>query len=101
MPSYFTPIFLVLHFGGIVLSIGATLAGFKRMRATGKAAYWLGLSAALLLVYFLQWLVFAAAIAKQNMSLTWTLASIMHLPIVLAIVCMLISLTKLKTTETE
>ena len=101
MPSYFTPIFLLLHLGGIVLSLGATLMAFGRIKAAGKAAYWLGLSAALLLIYFLQWLIFIFAIAKQNMSLTWTLASIMHLPIVLAIVCVLISLTKLKATDVE
>lgn len=101
MPSYFTPIFLLVHLGGIVLSLGATLMGFTRMKATGKAACWLGLSAGFLLIYFLQWLILLFAIAKQNMSLIWTLLSILHLPIVLAIVCVLISLTKLKTPDSN
>jgi hypothetical protein len=95
-PSYFLPIFLVLWLVGIVLTLGMTVMGFRKMKMAGKAACWFGLAGVFLMLNFLQWLLFSFAIARQNMSLTWGMASFMHLPVVLAAVCGLIGLTKLK-----
>jgi hypothetical protein len=95
-PSYFLPIFLALWLAGIVLALGMTVMGFRKMKMAGKAACWFGLAGVFLILNFLQWLMFSLAIAKQNMTLTWGMASFMHLPVVLAAVCGLFGLTKLK-----
>lgn len=100
-PYYFIPVFMALWIGGLALCLGAAVAGFKGIKKNGKAAFWLGLAGGFLLIYFLQWFGFIFAIATQNMTLTWGLASFMHLPLLLAAACIILALLKLKAASVE
>ena len=100
-PSYFVPIFVAIWFLGLVLCLGLSVLGFRKMKSVSKEICWFAFAGVFLLLYFLEWFAVIVVIANNNMTLTWLLAAFINLPIVIAAVCAIVGLLKLKDAGSE
>lgn len=93
-PTYLAPVVLGLLLAGAIGWLIATVIGFSRARLYGTAVRWFSLAAACLLIYHLQWLVFAFVLA-QNTNSALGIGAFFNLFVVLGAVCAIIGFTRL------
>jgi len=92
-PSYFTPVFLILLGAGAIAWLVAAILGFTRSRTYG-AMKWFSLAAVCMLLYHLQFLLIAVAVAQNNSDLVLSVGAFFNLMIVLAAVCAIIGFVR-------
>lgn len=96
VPGIFVPIALVLLIGGGLGWLVAAALGFSRARAFGSSIRWFALSAACLLIYHLQfvvWAIFAATSRDQGQVLS--AGAFFNLFVALGAICSIIGFTRL------
>jgi|GEM_PF-3792289 len=96
LPSYFLPTFLIILILGFILSISTVALGVSRVIKIGKSYLWLLLTSVCLFLYFLQWLVMGYAKLKGYETTTWITLSFLNFFSCLAVVFVLIGLSKTK-----
>jgi uncharacterized membrane protein YhdT len=96
IPAYFPWVALgLLGAGGLGWLIAAVL-GFARARAFGESPRWFAASAVCLLLYHIQWLVFAAyGINEQNVENVVGVAAFFNLFVALGAVCAIVGFMRL------
>jgi len=97
-PSYFQPVFLLLLGAGAIAWLVAAILGFSRARAFG-AMKWFAVAAVCMLLYHLQFLLIAVAVAQNNSDLVLSVGAFFNLAIVLAAVCVIIGFVRLTDIE--
>ena len=96
LPSYFPWVVLgLLGVGGLGWLIAAAL-GFARARAFGESPRWFAISAVCLLLYHVQWFVFAVyGINEQNAENVYGMAAFFNLFVALGAVCAIIGFMRM------
>src|SRR5947209_16259332 len=96
MPAYFPWIaFGLLGIGGLGWLIAAVL-GFARARVFGESPRWFAVSAVCLLLYHLQWFVFAVyGINERNAENVVGMAAFFNLFVALGAVCAIVGFMRL------
>lgn len=94
LPSYFETVVLVSLGLGALSWLVAAVLGFTRARAFGASARWFALSAACLVIFHLQLVVFAL-VFDSDPSLGLSLGAFFNLFIVLAAFCAIIGFKRL------
>jgi uncharacterized membrane protein YhdT len=96
LPSYFPWVVLgLLGVGGLGWLIAAAL-GFARARAFGESPRWFAISAVCLLLYHVQWLVFAVyGINETNTANVVGMAAFFNLFVALGAVCAIIGFMRM------
>src|SRR5205085_3830217 len=91
LPAYFPWVVIgLLGVGGLGWLIAAAL-GFARARAYGEPARWFAVSAVCLLLYHVQWLVFAVyGINERNLENVVGMAAFFNLFVALGALCAII-----------
>src|ERR687889_2254549 len=85
----------LLGLGGLGWLMAAAL-GFARARAYGEPARWFAVSAVCLLLYHVQWLVFAIyGFNERNMANVFTVGAFFNLFIVLGAVCAIVGFSRM------
>jgi hypothetical protein len=85
----------LLGLGGLGWLMAAAL-GFARARAFGEPARWFAVSAVCLLLYHVQWLVFAVyGFKERNAANVFTMGAFFNLFIVLGAVCSIVGFTRM------
>ena len=96
MPSYFPWVALSLLAAGALGWLIAAALGFSRARAFGASARWFALSAVCLLVYHIQWIVFAIyGASERNAGNVVGMAAFFNLFVALAAVCAILGFVRL------
>lgn len=99
LPSYFTPIFFTLLIAGAIAALVATLIGFRRAPAFGKASRWFALSALCLLLYHVQFFILAVVVfgglSESNAPTAIGVVAFFNLFIALAAVCAIMGFVRL------
>lgn len=93
-PSYFEIVVLILLGVGALGWLIAAALGFARARAFGAPARWFALSAACLVIYHLQFLVFAL-VAYNSPDSVLSFGAFFNLFVVLAALCAIIGFKRL------
>lgn len=91
-PSYFVPLTLGLLALGALCWLVAAALGFARARVFGAPARWFALASVCLVIYHLQFLVLAAAIAGGDNDLVLGIGAFFNLFVFLGAVCAVIGL---------
>jgi uncharacterized membrane protein YhdT len=101
LPSYFPWVVLgLLCVGGLGWLIAAAL-GFARARAFGESPRWFAISAVCLLLYHVQWFVFAIyGINEQNAEHVIGMAAFFNLFVALGAVCAIIGFMRMNDPRT-
>ena len=96
LPSYFPWVVLgLLGVGGLGWLIAAAL-GFARARAFGESPRWFAISAVCLLLYHVQWFIFAAyGFNESNMEKVLTMGAFFNLFVALGAVCAIIGFMRM------
>ena len=96
LPSYFPWVVLgLLGVGGLGWLIAAAL-GFARARAFGESPRWFAISAVCLLLYHVQWFVFAVyGINERNTENVVGMAAFFNLFVALGAVCSIIGFMRM------
>ena len=96
LPSYFPWVVLgLLGVGGLGWLIAAAL-GFARARAFGESPRWFAISAVCLLLYHVQWIVFAVyGINEKNTENIIGVAAFFNLFVALGAVCAIIGFMRM------
>src|SRR2546429_8774917 len=88
-PSYFFPVVLgSLVFGAIFWLVAAVL-GFARARAFGSSARWFYFSSVCMLLFHLQFMLFAFCLFFQDMRVVFLIFTFLHVFVVLGAICAL------------
>jgi hypothetical protein len=96
MPSIFLPVVMILLVGGALGWLVAAVLGFSRARAFGTSIRWFALSAACLLIYHLQWIVFTLfGISSTNQEQVLSVGAFFNLFVLLGAICSIIGFTRL------
>ena len=97
LPSYFPWVVMgLLCVGGLGWLIAAAL-GFARARAFGESPRWFAISAVCLLLYHVQWFVFAVyGINEKNSENVVGMAAFFNLFVALGAVCAIIGFMRMK-----
>ena len=96
VPSYFPWVVMTLLGAGAVGWLIAAVLGFARARVFGASARWFALSAVCLLVYHIQWIVFAIYGANErNVGNVVGMAAFFNLFVALAAVCAILGFVRL------
>lgn len=91
----------LLALGGLGWLMAAAL-GFARARAYGEPARWFAVSAVCLLLYHVQWLVFAIyGFKEKNMGNVFTVGAFFNLFIVLGAVCAIVGFSRMNAPSAE
>ena len=91
----------LLALGGLGWLMAAAL-GFARARAYGEPARWFAVSAVCLLLYHVQWLVFAIyGFKEKNMANVFTVGAFFNLFIVLGAVCAIVGFSRMNAPRVE
>src|ERR1044071_388168 len=91
----------LLALGGLGWLMAAAL-GFARARAYGGPARWFAVSAVCLLLYHVQWLVFALyGFKEKNMANVFTVGAFFNLFIVLGAVCAIVGFSRMNAPRPE
>lgn len=91
----------LLALGGLGWLMAAAL-GFARARAYGEPARWFAVSAVCLLLYHVQWLVFAIyGFKERNMGNVFTVGAFFNLFIVLGAVCAIVGFSRMNAPRAE
>src|ERR1051325_271172 len=86
----------LLALGGLGWLIAAAM-GFARARAYGEPARWFAVSAVCLLLYHVQWLVFAIyGFKEKNVGNVFTVGAFFNLFIVLGAVCAIVGFARMQ-----
>lgn len=93
-PSYFVPVALGLLALGALCWVVAAALGFARARVFGAPARWFALSSVCLVIYHLQFLVLATALAGGDNDLVLGVGAFFNLFVFLGAVCAVIGLTR-------
>ena len=98
LPSYFPWVVMgLLCVGGLGWLIAAAL-GFARARAFGESPRWFAISAVCLLLYHVQWLVFAVyGISEKNPEHVVGMAAFFNLFAALGAVCAIVGFVRLNS----
>lgn len=96
-PGYFRIVLLGLLALGAVGWLVAAVLGFARARAFGPATRWFALAAVCLIIYHLQWILFAFVIAnsENNPDMALAVGAFFNLFVVLGAVCAIIGFVRL------
>ncbi len=97
-PNYFLPVVLLLLGAGAIGWLVAVVLGFSRARAFGPATKWFALSAVCMLLFHLQFLLFAAA-AQTNGDLALGVGAFFPLFIALGAICAIMGFVRLTDGE--
>ena len=102
LPSYFPWVVLgLLCVGGLGWLIAAAL-GFARARAFGESPRWFAISAVCLLLYHVQWFVFAVyGINEKNSENVVGMAAFFNLFVALGAVCAIIGFMRMNDPRTK
>ena len=102
LPSYFPWVVLgLLGVGGLGWLIAAAL-GFARARAYGEPARWFAVSAVCLLLYHVQWFVFAVyGINERDTTSVIGVAAFFNLFVALGAVCAIVGFTRMTGPKVE
>jgi hypothetical protein len=102
LPSYFPWVVLgLLGVGGLGWLIAAAL-GFARARAYGEPARWFAVSAVCLLLYHVQWFVFAVyGINERDSTSVIGVAAFFNLFVALGAVCAIVGFTRMTGPKVE
>jgi uncharacterized membrane protein YhdT len=102
LPSYFPWVVLgLLCVGGLGWLIAAAL-GFARARAFGESPRWFAISAVCLLLYHVQWFVFAVyGINERNAENVVGMAAFFNLFVALGAVCAIVGFMRMSDTRTR
>jgi hypothetical protein len=102
LPSYFPWVVLgLLGVGGLGWLIAAAL-GFARARAYGEPARWFAVSAVCLLLYHVQWFVFAVyGINEHDTTSVIGVAAFFNLFVALGAVCAIVGFTRMTGPKVE
>ena len=102
LPSYFPWVVVgLLVVGGLGWLIAAAL-GFARARAFGEPARWFAVSAVCLLLYHVQWLVFAVyGISEKNPEHVVGMAAFFNLFVALGAVCAIVGFMRMNDPRTR
>ena len=102
LPSYFPWVVLgLLGVGGLGWLIAAAL-GFARARAYGEPARWFAVSAVCLLLYHVQWFVFAIyGINERDSTSVVGVAAFFNLFVALGAVCAIVGFTRMTGPKVE
>ena len=102
LPSYFPWVVLgLLGVGGLGWLIAAAL-GFARARAFGESPRWFAISAVCLLLYHVQWFVFAIyGINEANSENVFGMAAFFNLFVALGAVCAIIGFMRMNDPRTR
>src|SRR3954462_2516699 len=102
LPSYFPWVVLgLLGVGGLGWLIAAAL-GFARARAYGEPARWFAVSAVCLLLYHVQWFVFAVyGINERDTTSVIGVAAFFNLFVALGAVCAIVGFTRMTDPKVE
>ncbi len=102
LPSYFPWVVLgLLGVGGLGWLIAAAL-GFARARAFGESPRWFAISAVCLLLYHVQWFVFAVyGINEMNSENVFGMAAFFNLFVALGAVCAIIGFMRMNDPRTR
>ncbi|HEX8474560.1 MAG TPA: hypothetical protein VF666_11045 [Pyrinomonadaceae bacterium] len=96
VPSFFLPALMVLLIGGALGWLIAAVLGFSRAPAFGAPARWFALSAACLVLYHLQWVVFVIiGTNESNMEKVLGFGAFFNLFVTLASICAIIGFMRL------
>lgn len=96
IPSFFMPVFVSLLVGGAVCWLVAAVLGFSRARGFGASARWFAISAACMLLYHLQWVVFFIfGINQQDVEKLLGFGSFLNLFVLLGAISSIIGFVKL------
>lgn len=96
IPSYFPWVALSLLALGGVGWLVAVVLGFARARVFGASARWFALSAVCMLVYHVQWFVFAVyGMGERNPGNVLGMAAFFNLFVALAALCAVIGFVRL------
>ena len=96
LPAYFPWVVVgLLVVGGLGWLVAAAL-GFARARAFGEPARWFAVSAVCLLLYHVQWLVFAVyGISEKNPEHVVGMAAFFNLFVALGAICAVVGFTRM------
>ena len=102
LPSYFPWVVLgLLGIGGLGWLIAAAL-GFARARAYGEPARWFAVSAVCLLLYHVQWFVFAVyGINERDTTSVIGVAAFFNLFVALGAVCAIVGFARMNGPKVE
>jgi len=102
LPSYFPWVVMgLLCVGGLGWLIAAAL-GFARARAFGESPRWFAISAVCLLLYHVQWFVFAVyGINEKNSENVVGMAAFFNLFVALGAVCAIIGFMRMNDPRTR
>ena len=102
LPSYFPWVaFGLLSLGGLGWLIAAAM-GFARARAFGESPRWFAISAVCLLLYHVQWFVFAVyGINEKNSENVVGMAAFFNLFVALGAVCAIIGFMRMNDPRTR
>lgn len=102
LPSYFPWVVMgLLCVGGLGWLIAAAL-GFARARAFGESPRWFAISAVCLLLYHVQWFVFAVyGINERNSENVVGMAAFFNLFVALGAVCAIIGFMRMNDPRTK
>jgi len=102
LPSYFPWVVMgLLCVGGLGWLIAAAL-GFARARAFGESPRWFAISAVCLLLYHVQWFVFAVyGINEKNSENVVGMAAFFNLFVALGAVCAIIGFMRMNDPRTK
>jgi len=96
MPSYFPWVAVSLLGAGALGWLIAAVLGFSRARVFGASARWFALSAVCLLVYHIQWIVFAIyGASERHVGNVVGMAAFFNLFVALAAVCAILGFVRL------
>jgi hypothetical protein len=97
LPSYFTPVFLLLLIAGGLAWLVATVLGFARARAFGVSTRWFALASACMILYHAHWLALVFSINTQNGKIIFPILASLNLFVVLGAVCTIIGFARLNS----
>ena len=102
LPSYFPWVVMgLLCVGGLGWLIAAAL-GFARARAFGESPRWFAISAVCLLLYHVQWLIFAVyGINETNSENVVGMAAFFNLFVALGAVCAIVGFMRMNDPRTR
>lgn len=96
VPSFFVPVVMVLLVAGALGWLVAAVLGFSRAPVFGAPTRWFAISAACLLLYHLQWVVFVIfGMNQQDVEKVLGLGAFFNLFVALGAICAIIGFTRL------
>ena len=102
LPSYFPWVVLGLLCVGALGWLIAAALGFARARAFGESPRWFAISAVCLLLYHVQWFVFAVyGINERDTANVVGVAAFFNLFVVLGAVCAIVGFTRMNAPKAD